>query len=110
MARPDQIGEVLGADEVFEEAGGLVPGFVLPAPRGSGEDAVPRLSAVSALCPAAAAAEGDGVFWATAVLGDLPAERPGRGDDPANVLGAVKPVSPAKPGGRIPDFPEQCSV
>ena len=35
-----QVGEVLGADEVIKEAGGLVPGFALPAPRGTGQDPV----------------------------------------------------------------------
>ena len=74
VARVHQVGEVLGADEVFEEAGGLVPGFALPAPRGTGEDPVFGLAAVSAPCAAAAAAQGDGVSWATAALADLGAE------------------------------------
>ena len=87
VARFHQVGEVLGADEVLEEAGGLVPGFALPAPRGTGQDPVAGLAAVSAPGPAAAAAEGDGVSRATAGLADFGAERPGSGDDPPNALG-----------------------
>jgi hypothetical protein len=87
VARVHQVGEVLGADEVFEEAGGLVPGFALPAPRGTGEEPVAGLAAVSAPGPAAAAAEGYGVSRATAGLADFGAERPGSGDDPPNALG-----------------------
>ena len=58
VARVHQVGEVLGADEVIEEAGNLVPGFALPAPRGTGEDPVAGLAAVCAPCTAAAAAPG----------------------------------------------------
>ena len=87
VARFHQVGEVLGADEVLEEAGGLVPGFALPAPRGTGQDPVAGLAAVSAPGPAAAAAEGDGVSRATAGLADFGAQRPGSGDDPPNALG-----------------------
>ena len=94
-----QVGESLCADEVFEEAGGLVPGFALPAPRGSGEDPVAGLAAVSASCAAAAAAEGDGVSRATAGLAALGAERSGSGDDPANVVGGAS--TPASSAGRL---------
>ena len=90
VARVHQVGGFLGADEVIEEAGGLVPGFALPAPRGTGQDPVAGLAAVSAPDAAAAAAEGDGVSRAAAALADFGAERPGSGDDPANALaGAV---------------------
>ena len=103
VARVHQVGEVLGADEVFEEAGGLVPGFALPAPRGTGEDPVVGLAAVSAPCAAAAAAQGDGVSRATAALADLGAERPGSGDDAANALGGA-------PGGLANRLEQQPSV
>ena len=89
VARFHQVGEVLGADDVLDEAGGLIPGFALPAPRGTGEDPVAGLAAVSAPCAAAAAAEGDGVSRATAGLADFGAERPGSGDDAANALGGA---------------------
>ena len=79
VARVHQVGEVLGADDVIEEAGGLVPGFALPAPRGTGQDPVAGLAAVSAPGAAAAAAEGDGVSLATAGLADFGAERLGPG-------------------------------
>ena len=57
------------------------------APRGTGEEPVAGLAAVSAPGAAAAAAEGDGVSRATAGLADFGAERPGSGDDAANALG-----------------------
>ena len=74
---------------VLDEAGGLVPGFALPAPRGTGEEPVAGLAAVSAPCAAAAAAEGDGAPRAAAGLADFGAERPGSGDDPATALGGA---------------------
>ena len=35
-----EISEIIGADEVFKEPGGLVTGFALPAPRRSREDLI----------------------------------------------------------------------
>ena len=64
-----------------------MPGFALPAPRGTGEEPVAGLAALSAPGAAAAAAGGDGVSRVTAALADFGAERPGSGDDPANALG-----------------------
>ena len=71
------------------EAGGLVPGFALPAPRGARQDPVAGLAALSAPGAATAAAEGDGVSRVTAGLADLGAERPGSGDGSANALGGA---------------------
>ena len=89
MARFHQVGEVLCAEEVLDEAGGLVPGFAVPALRGTAEDPVAGLAAVSAPGASAAAAEGDGVSRATAALAAFGAEPPGSGDDLANALGAA---------------------
>ena len=91
-----QVGEILGADQVFEDARGLVPGLPLPAPRRSGKDPVAGLAAVSASCATAAAAERDGVSRATAGLADLGAERPGSGDDPTNVVGGASTLARLK--------------
>ena len=87
-ARLHQVSEVLGADEVLEEAAPF-PWFAVAAPRRPGEDQVAGLAAVSTSCSAAAAAEDDGISRAAAGLADLAAERPGRRDEPATVLGGA---------------------
>ena len=116
VARFHQVGEVPCADEVIEEAGGLVPGFALPAPRGTGEEPVAGLAAVSAPGAAAAAAEADGVSRATARLADFGAEPPSPADDAANALaGAVGGLAnrleqqPSVGGRRRRRVPSRCA-
>ena len=65
-----EISEIIGADEVFKEPGGLVTGFALPAPRRSREDLIAGPAALCASCTATAAAEGDGISRAAACLAE----------------------------------------